>query len=329
MKLGIVGSGMIVHDVLPVLKRIPEIQLQAIFGLASDITVLEQLQDEYKIQEVFIEYEDFLASTEFDTVYIALPNNLHFAFSKQALEAGKHVICEKPFTSNLNELEQLIDIANQKPVFLLEAITNQYSPNYQAIRELMPELGAIKLIEANYSQYSSRYDAFKNGTILPAFDRSKSGGALMDLNSYNVHFVAGLLGAPNAVQYAANIEQAIDTSGILMFDYGSTKAVCIGAKDCAATSFVTIQGENGTIHVDGAANVLPEFTHYDRKSGTITNYNYEADKHRMYDEFVAFTKMLAANDVQQMQQRLEHSRNVMQILTQARISAGIIFPADE
>lgn len=329
MKLGIVGSGMIVHDVLPVLKRIPDIELQAIFGLADDMQTLEQLQDEYKIQEVFVNYESFLANKNFDTVYIALPNHLHFAFSQQALTAGKNVICEKPFTSNLTELEQLIDIARLNRVFLFEAITNQYSPNYQAIRELLPQLGPIKLIEANYSQYSSRYDAFKTGTILPAFDRTKAGGALMDLNSYNVHFVAGLLGAPQAIQYAANIERDIDTSGILMLDYGSTKAVCIGAKDCAATSFVTIQGENGTIHVNGAANVLPGFTYYDRQSGEASDYNYETDGHRMYDEFVAISQMLNDNDYEQMQQYLEHSRNVMQILTEARKSAGIVFPADE
>ena len=81
-------------------------------------------------------------------------------------------------------------------MFLWEAIINQYVPNFYKIKELLPKLGKIKIVECNFSQYSSRYNAFKEGNILPAFDYTKSGGALMDLNIYNIHFVVGLFGKP-------------------------------------------------------------------------------------------------------------------------------------
>ncbi len=96
----------------------------------------------------------------------------------------------------------------------MEAITNQYLKNFQGIKEAVKKIGTLKIIECNYSQYSSRYDAFKEGTILPAFNPKMGGGALMDINIYNIHLVVGLLGKPERVQYYANIERDIDTSGI-------------------------------------------------------------------------------------------------------------------
>ncbi len=97
------------------------------------------------------------------------------------------------------ELDELIKIAKQQNCLLFEAITNQYLPTYQDIKEKLNEIGKIGIISSNYSQYSSRYDAFKRGEILPVFDVNQSGGALMDLNIYNIHFVVGLFGKPKNV----------------------------------------------------------------------------------------------------------------------------------
>ncbi|WP_239255262.1 Gfo/Idh/MocA family protein [Listeria ilorinensis] len=329
MRLGIIGHGMIVEDVLPVLNKIQEIELAAIYGRPSAHDHLIELQNKFAIEEIFTDFAKFLAHPSIDTVYIALPNHLHFSFAKQALEAGKHVICEKPFTSNTAELEILIAIAEKQQLFLLEAITNQYSPNYLALQDVLPKIGPVKIIQANYSQYSSRYDAFKAGTVLPAFDPTKSGGALMDLNSYNLHFLVGLFGRPEQIDYMANLSHGIDTSGILTLDYGTFKAVAIGAKDCAAPSVITIQGENGTIQVNGPANTVPSVTFHDRLSGENTTIDLRQDPHRMYDEFVVFAKIIDQKETHIAQTALQHSLTVMTLLTEARTEAGIIFSADK
>lgn len=73
-------------------------------------------------------------------------------------------------------------------------------------------MGDVKIVQLNYSQYSSRYEAFKQGQIAPVFDPKKAGGALMDLNVYNIHFVAGLFGEPKAVHYYPNMKKGVDTS---------------------------------------------------------------------------------------------------------------------
>ncbi|MFR2502999.1 MAG: hypothetical protein ACLS85_11090 [Coprobacillus cateniformis] len=124
---------------------------------------------------------------------------------------------------------------------MVEAVSTQYLPNTLKIKELLPTLGQIKIVSANYSQYSSRYDAFKAGEVLPAFNPAMSGGALMDLNIYNINLVVALFGKPLNVNYEANIQRGIDTSGILTLDYDSFKCVCIGAKDCKAPVATNIQ----------------------------------------------------------------------------------------
>ncbi|HGO1377169.1 TPA: Gfo/Idh/MocA family protein, partial [Streptococcus pyogenes] len=94
-------------------------------------------------------YETVLGNEEIDTVYIGLPNHLHFAYAKEALLAGKHVICEKPFTLTAGELDELVVIAKKRKLILLEAITNQYLSNMTFIKEHLDQLGDIKIVECN------------------------------------------------------------------------------------------------------------------------------------------------------------------------------------
>lgn len=321
MKLGIVGAGMIVKDFLTMTPLLPEIELKAITGTPHGIDNMEKLQMQYGIDRVYTDIDECLANEEIDTVYVAVPNHLHFAFAKKALEAGKNVICEKPFTLNLAELEELAELAQTKQLILLEAITNQYMMNYQKIKEAVPTLGEIKVIECNYSQYSSRYDAFKAGEVLPAFNPKFGGGALMDINIYNIHFVVGLLGAPSSVKYLANIEKDIDTSGILILNYPDTKVVCIGAKDSTATIRSTIQGTKGSVIVNGATNVLDNFD-IESKAG-IENFDFKQNSHRMYEEFKAFQRIIAEKDLKEAALRLQHSEEVLRVVEQALADAHI------
>ena len=90
---------------------------------------------------------------------------------------------------------------------MIEAIINQYLENFKVIKDSLSEIGDIKIVNINYSQYSSRYDAFKRGDIAPAFNPEMGGGALRDLNIYNIHLLVGLFGNPNRVEYLPNVEE--------------------------------------------------------------------------------------------------------------------------
>ncbi|MCJ0605417.1 Gfo/Idh/MocA family protein [Enterococcus cecorum] len=321
MKLAVLGTGKIVQEFLPMIQQVTDVELVALLSTPRSLDKAKEMQAQYQVQEVYTDYETLLGNATIDTVYVALPNHLHYQYTKAALLQGKNVICEKPFTLNSQQLQELIQIATEKRLILLEAITNQYLNNFLQIKKDLAQLGKIKIVECNYSQYSSRYDAFKEGKILPAFDPQKGGGALMDINIYNIHFIVGLFGKPEKVQYLANIERDIDTSGILVLDYGAFKAVCIGAKDSTAQIRSVIQGTDGSIEVLGATNEMPR---YERRSKTeIEAVNVNLDKHRMYQEFEKFTEVIDQKDLAFALEQLNHSLTVMQVVDQALESANL------
>src|SRR5699024_5301712 len=182
MKLGIVGSGMIVGEFLSFIHEIKDIQLIHISGTQRSEEKLKQIVEQYGFERYSTNYEQLLNDRHVDTIYIALPNHLHFEFARKALQHHKHVIIEKPMTSTYQEALSLQKIAMENHLFLWEAITNQYLPHYQYIKDHLHEIGDIKIVQCHFCQYSSRYQKFLDGDILPVFDYTKSGGALMDIN---------------------------------------------------------------------------------------------------------------------------------------------------
>ena len=314
MNLGIVGAGMIVKDFLSFTHELPEIKLEAI--VARNIENLKNLQSMYNIKEIFTDLDECLSSPSIDTIYVAVPNNSHYSVAKKALEAGKNVICEKPFTLNYHETVELFELAESKNLILIEAITNQYLPNYLEIKENLSEIGNIRLVECNFSQLSSRYEAFKKGIIAPVFDKNQGGGVLGDLNIYNIHFVVGLFGAPKNSEYYPNIVREVDTSGILILEYDEFKVVCIAAKDTYNNSYANIQGDKGLIKVIGTLNEVPNYIIKNNEVEMKVNKNIH--KHRMYSEFKKFIDVIDNKDFDFMQKQKEHSLAVMEIFDKSR-----------
>ena len=185
----------------------------------------------------------------------------------------------------------------------------------------------MKLVQSQYSQYSSRYDAFKRGEILPVFDPQKAGGALMDLGLYNLHYVLGLFGKPENVKYYANLERKIDTSGVLMMEYENFNAMCVCAKDSEGERIGVIQGSKGKIISEEAPGLVGKVTLklYD---GTTESFDDGFSKDRVVPEFKAFIRAVNENDLEFCYKQLEKSLLVSEVQTKARIEAGIKFPQD-
>ena len=114
-----------------------------------------------------------LTDADIEAVYIAVPNFLHNNFAMAALEAGKNVIVEKPMASNAREAVELETPAKKKNLYLFEAISTLYLPNFLKTKEWLSMVGDIKIVSCNFSQYSRRYDAFRSGETLSAFDPRK------------------------------------------------------------------------------------------------------------------------------------------------------------
>lgn len=321
MRIGIMGSGLIVPEFLEAASQAEAIEVVAICGREHSRARLEELAGRAGIGRIYTDYEEMLDS-DVEAVYVAVPNHLHYEFAKKALMKDKHVLLEKPFTSSLAQARELVELAKERGVILFEAVTNQYYPNYEKAKELLGRLGQLRIAQMNYSQYSRRYDDFKKGIIQPVFDPEKSGGALMDLNVYNIHFLVGLFGRPEEVRYFANVERGIDTSGVLILRYPSFQCVCVAAKDCKAPCSINLQGDLGCLNSDKSAGTFEQFKLL-MNAGSEEAYSLHGTRHRMYFELMQFAKLAETGDMDAAGRQNDHSLAVMEILDEARRQAGV------
>lgn len=329
MKLAVIGTGKIVHDALYALSVVDEVQTAAIFGRPHSKDKAEALARQYAIGEVYTDYDELLVKTSADTVYIGLVNSVHYEYAKKALLAGKHVILEKPFTLTSREAEELRDLAVRQQLFLFEAITTLHTRVFRKIEAVLPRLGPVKMVLANFSQYSSHYDEYRRGEVAACFDPQLNGGALNDINVYNIHYCAALFGLPQAVQYYPQRGfNGVDTSGVLVLSYPGFTAVCSAAKDSDSPCFVSIQGEKGWLRVDdkpNAAQILDVALAEKGKAGrdaagaSVRNmYREHVDNrqqhHRMCQEFIDFAHIMAKKDYAQRDKLLAETVTVVKIL---------------
>ena len=327
MKLGVVGNGMIVNRLLEDTRHLTDVEVRALCVREQSLDKGRQLADRYHIREIYTEYPVFLTRTDIDTVYIGIISSMHYVYAKEALKAGKNVICEKPFTTEYDEAKELIEIARKKKLFLWEACKIPYSRNFRAIKENLGMVGAVKLVQCNYSQYSSRYDAYQEQKVLPAFDPAFSGGCLYDINMYNIHFVAALFGRPKWVRYGANLGfNGIDTSGIVTMGYDGFQAVCCGAKDSESPGFAMVQGEKGCLKLEGPASASTEAWFLNRDSRKLLSR--ESDPQSLGRGISEFAKLIREQDYPSCYDMLGQTLLVMEILVTARKDAGIVFGTD-
>ena len=312
--LAVVGTGKIVNEALPILSGIPEVELAAIYAQPHSREKGEQLAGQYGIGRVYIDYAELLRDETIDFVYVAVVNTAHFEMCRAALLAGKHVIVEKPMCPTADEVAELAALAVARGLYLFEAVTLLHSPNFNYITEHLKDIGQVRLVTCNYSQYSSRYDRYLSGDVAPAFDPAMAGGALYDINVYNINFVVGLFGAPRSSVYYPNTGfNGIDTSGVMILLYDNFVAECSGAKDSASPGYCTIQGEKGWLRMNGAPNQFRDIELH-TPDGDV-RVDLERHTHRMKEEFLHFTDIYRKGDYEQMRHYLTIAHDVARVLS--------------
>lgn len=317
MKLGIVGSGQIVHDFLSTADKVDHLDLIAISTVPDQKEIAEDLAKQKQIKKVYTDNAKMFADHEIDTVYIGVPNSLHFPIAKQALEANKNVICEKPLVETCEQVKELKQIADAHHVLLFEAMTVLYLENYMHLKEDLQKIGKIHVVALNLTQISSHYDDFLAGKHIPKFDRKMGGGALMDMNIYNINFTVSLFGQPKKITYLPNLQLGTDTSGILNLTYDDKQATLIAAKDAVGPTRSYIEGEKGLLYFDGPLNVLPDY-YVQLKGKKTEHYNYNKYDHRMVSEFNYFGEKIAAHDQTAADEAYEHSLHAIEVLEKAQ-----------
>lgn len=322
MKIGVIGTGVIVERFIAAAQEIDGITFVAVFSRSIETGVA--FARKTGIEKVYIHFDEMLSDTDINFIYIASPNSLHFEQTLSSLEAGKNVICEKPFTSTYEQALIVAKAAKDRNLFLFEAITTVYLPNYQKIKEYLPSIGAVKIVKCNYTQYSLKFDKLKSGELPNVFNPHFSGGTLMDLNIYNLHFVMNLFGEPLEIVYYPNLyDNGIDTSGTAILKYPGFICDCTASKDSFGKSYAIIQGETGYIQVEGSGSLCRRVHFF--IDGREFEINEQSRENILFYEISRFSEMFKVEDINSCYELLDYSCSVMKITELARMSAGIIF----
>ena len=325
IRLGTIGSGAIVHSILNNVAVTDGIWLAAVYSRSEDKG--KALAAEYGAGKVYTDMDAFLADDEINFVYIATPNLLHYGQIKKALLAGKNVICEKPFCTKAEQARELVALAKEKHLFLVEAVPTAFLPNLDILKRELPKIGRVKLVLGNYSQYSARYDQLLKGEVPNVFNPECGAGCLMDLNFYNVYLNIALFGKPKDAVYYPNIYPGLaDTSGILIMNYDGFVSQSTGAKDTWGVNSFQLEGETGYIYIKDGSNGIKE-VRVVTKTGDVS-FNDQPNPDRWFYEVQNLTKLVLADDYDAIYERLNVMLDVVATLESSRKKAGILFPGD-
>lgn len=269
--------------------------------------------------------EELAASKEIDAVYIASPNSLHSAQAIQMMEAGKHVICEKPMASNLAQVESMLEVAKANNVVLMEAFKTAYLPNFIEAKKALANLGRLHKAHLTYCQYSSRYQKYLDGENPNTFNPEFSNGSIMDIGFYSVAAAVELFGAPTQIQASAHLlESGVDAHGSVLLRYPEFDVTLSHSKVSNSYSTSEIQGEEGSLILADFSECLG-FDLYAR-SGERTHFETEQVENSMMYEAKAFASMILKGEMDE--HATQRSLTIAHIITEVRRQTGIVFPAD-
>ena len=280
--------------------------------------------EQYGVGKVYDKPEDMFADPDVDIIYISTPHNTHIKYLRQALAAGKHVLCEKSITLNYYELEEAVKLAMEHHVVLAEAQTIYHMPIYRALRERIErgDFGPLRLITMNFGSYKP-YD-MKNRF----FNRNLAGGAMLDIGVYALSFVRWFMSScpqeiASQVLYAPTgvDEQA---SMLLKNEQGEMATVML--------SLHAKQPKRGMISFDKAYIELME---YPRGDKAVITWTEDGHKEEIVSGETADALCYEIEDMERTVtgsedfMHLDYTVDVMALMTKVRRDWGMRYPEEE
>ncbi|MDN4072097.1 Gfo/Idh/MocA family protein [Fictibacillus terranigra] len=325
IRFGIIGTNWITDSFLKAAGDLEDFKLAAVYSRTEEKG--REFADKYGVQTVFTDVEEMAKSEAVDAVYIASPNSFHSKQAIMLMNHGKHVLCEKPLASNAGEVKDMIAAAKENKVVMMEALKSTMLPGFKAIQESLPRIETIRRYVGNYCQYSSRYDAYKEGNILNAFKPEFSNGALMDLGTYCIYPLVVLFGKPLTVKASGiMLESGVDGEGSVLLTYESMEAVITYSKITDSFLPSEIQGEKGSIVIDRIHT--PEKVEIRLRGGSTEEVSRTADHEPMYYEAKEFISLIQQGKLESDINSHSNSLTVMEIMDEIRSQIGVVYPND-
>lgn len=209
------------------------------YAVASrDLARAESLRAKWNFDRAYGSYAEMLADPAVDVVYIGTPNSCHHRQMKDCLAAGKHVLCEKPFTLTADEAEEVFALARARGLFVMEALWTRFQPAARLVREVIAsgEIGTPRFLQASFGLAISQKERVKQPSL--------GGGALLDLGIYPINFAAmhfGLAGIRKISSSATLSPEGVDDQSAITFEYVDGRMASL------TTSMTAAYGATGRI----------------------------------------------------------------------------------
>ena len=251
LRFGIIGTNFISDWFVNACRRSGVCEPVAIYS--RDAGRGEAFADQHGLAHSVTSLEALIERS--DAIYVASPNLLHHEQSARAIEAGRHVLCEKTLAGTAAQARDIFDRARRNQVVAMEAIRSLYDPAWDAVRERLPLLGPIHQVHFDKQQYSSRYDRFMAGEKLNAFDPGLGNSAAADIGVYCLEPALDLFGTPRGARGSGVLlPNGFEGSGVLVLDYPGMTVTCSWSKITTSTLPSSIHGELGTLVLDSVSS---------------------------------------------------------------------------
>lgn len=320
---GILATGIIAHDFARALQDHPDAEVVAVASRTKSSA--DAFADRWSIKNRHGSYAGLMDDTEVDIVYIATPHTLHHENMHMALEAGKHVLCEKPLTINAAEAIECRDLAKKKQCFLMEAVWMRFFPAIQQAHQWIREglIGSPCLFEADFS-FLLEVDPQHR-----LFDRAIGGGSLLDLGVYPLSLAIMLFGVPHRVRgekVMGGTGVDIANAMVCQHDHNVLSLLSTSTR-LALHNHATAAGDKGRIEVH------PPFHHPDtltfQPSGkTAKEYTFPVAGTGYEYEISEVHSCIERGDLQSAIMPLSDTIGMMSVMDTLRAEWGIVYPQE-
>jgi predicted dehydrogenase len=323
LRWGILGSGWIAERFIESVRAHTKQDLVAVGSRSKDRA--QEFASRMALRRAYGDYQELVAADDLDVIYVATPHNFHHEGVMLALEAGKHVLVEKPIALNRAQALEMVELARRKRLFFAEALWTFYLPKFDVLRQLL-ETNAIGQIKSVYTEYGEYFTPDHR-----IFDPKLAGGPLLDLGTYPVSLLTEILGVPERV---VGLGQP-DPSGV----NGQLSAILTDADGNQGTVSTTlygftptnavIVGTEGTIRFDGPFLLPGAFVVSSADGSQILRYEEPSGRHfeGLYYEAAEAARRIRAGELETPHRSLDSSLKTMATLDMIRRAVGIEFSA--
>lgn len=312
IKWGILGTGGIAREFAQDVQTHTEMAISAVGSRTKEkaASFLDNVT-------AFGSYEE-LVNSDVDAIYVATPHQLHAENTILALNAGKPVLCEKPFAVNSIQAKEMAHTAQTNNLLLMEAMWTRYLPHIQKVRELMHELGEVINVQADHGQSLM--------SIKRLTDPNYAGGALLDLGIYPISFSYFVFGAPEKISAKSVIENGVDLQTSAIFEYsGGRQAVINTVMNAKTPTAASINGTNARLEL-ATSFYRPTDMRLIYNDGRVVEFKNEYRGHGLREQAIYFEKMLISGKKDSELLPISESVSIMETMDEIRNQIGLKYP---